>query len=106
MKELTVSEAQAARSEGIAQVAAGADPNWASDAYDFIAEYAKTHPDVFCDDLWEAGLEMPREPRALGPVMLKASRDGLISPSGNYRPSVHSKMGVKSVWKSNVYPTS
>jgi hypothetical protein len=50
-------------------------------------------------------IEAPHEPRALGAMMVQASRDGIISATdrtrNSLRPVCHSN--PKRVWKSNVW---
>ncbi len=99
---LTQAGAVERRETGLSRVERGADPEWLARAFEFIRTYCQTHHTVFCDDLWAAGLQPPREARALGPVMLRARREGLISHSGQYRPSVQSSMAPKPVWISLV----
>lgn len=102
---LLAAEADAARRRdaALAQVAAGADAAWTAQAWDTLVSYLQAHPTFFVDDLWEAGLVEPREARALGPVVLRAAREGLMRKSGVYRKSVRSNLTEKPVWTSLVY---
>lgn len=62
----------------------GANPEWMALAYAAVAVVADTLPLLTTDDVWRALDAVPEvqtpEPRALGPVMIKAVRDGLIEP--------------------------
>lgn len=89
---------------GMAQVEAGADPSWMTAAWLALLDYLRTHPTFFTDDFWrESGLEMPRELRAIGPLVRRAANAGLITKTGEYRPSVRSRMSANPVWHSTIY---
>ncbi len=103
MTEQLTLAAAAARDAGMAQVDQGTPEWWKTYADQFIEWYCRTHRTVFVDDLWDAGLQKPPSPRALGPRMQAASRAGWIRKSGEYRPSVRSNMTVKPVWDSLIY---
>jgi uracil-DNA glycosylase len=92
------------RDEALAMVADAADPSWASAAWDALMEYLRTHERFFVDDFWlETELERPRESRALGPIVLRAARQGFIVKSGEFRKSAASNMTEKPVWNSKLY---
>ncbi len=76
---------------------------WREYASEFVIQYLHDHAELFVDDLWDAGLEPPPSPRALGPVMLSLARAGLMRKSGEWRPSVRSRLGPKPVWLSQVH---
>lgn len=103
MKPITVEEARAKRDDGIRRADDNADEDWKEHAFLFLETYCREHETVFCDDLWAAGLEPPREGRALGAVMQRAARAGLMRRSGTYRKSVRSNMTPKPVWLSLVW---
>lgn len=103
---LVAAEKDAARRRDMAlvQVAAGADADWMAGAWDALVRYLETHPTFFVDDFWtETTLERPRESRALGPVVLKAAKKGLMSKSGDYRKSIASNLTEKPVWDSKIF---
>lgn len=92
------------RDEALERVADAADPDWMAAAWGALVEYLRVHPIFFVDDFWnETQLVRPRESRALGPVVLRAAREGLMKKSGAYRPSVASNMTAKPCWESLVY---
>lgn len=92
------------RDVALAQVADAADPSWMAAAWDALNEYLRTHETFFVDDFWnETKLERPKESRALGPVVLRAARDGLMKKSGQFRKSAASNMTEKPLWTSLVY---
>lgn len=90
------------RDEGMERAAAGAG-EWTEEAFAFVRSYLETHEELFCDDLWVAGLTEPPNAKALGPVFLRAVREGLMRKSGAYRPSVSSHRIPKPVWTSLIY---
>lgn len=89
----------------IDKTAAAAGADWCERADSVIRELASTRETFTADDVWLAGLEKPREGRALGGVMQSARRAGLIESTGRYQPSVipsyHAKPQV--VWRSKVF---
>jgi len=95
------------RDLALAQVADAADPSWASAAWDALVAYLRSHETFFGDDFWlETNLERPRESRALGPIVLRAARQGLMKKSGEFRPSAQSNMQSKPVWTSLVHSSN
>ena len=96
--------ARARRDEGMRQVEENADDEWVETAYDTLVDYLRGHAEFFVDDFWEAtDLEPPREARALGPVVLRASRRKLMRKSGRSRPSVRSNLSDKPIWESLIF---
>ncbi|MCB5179540.1 hypothetical protein [Streptomyces antimicrobicus] len=94
----TIAEAKAQRAAAIAQVDANADAAWKSYALGFIAELSGRMGEFTTDDLWDAGLVKPREPRALGPVMRRAAKRGLITTTGAFRASRYRNCAPLPVW--------
>ena len=82
----------------------GADDAWRDAATATIRRVAATTPEFTTDDVLEANpaLEDAREPRALGPMMLYAARDGLIEPTERYASSSRRQSNArhKRVWRS------
>lgn len=65
--------------EGQAKARRGADPAWLDAAYDAVLRTAELLAYFTSDDVWEfGGLERTEENRALGPVMTRARRNGII----------------------------
>ncbi len=60
---------------------------WAWKAASIIREVASKNPEFTTDDLWEAGLEAPEEPRALGSAMVKAAKNGAIVATDRMKAS-------------------
>lgn len=98
----TVEAAEERREAGMDLVAGATDPTWAEDAYDMICRYAEVHEFFFVDAWWtwagERGLDQPPSPRGLGPVVLRAARDGVIRKTGSYAPSTRSNLSPKPIW--------
>lgn len=95
------------RDAALVQVAGGADPDWMAKAWDALVEYLKTHQEWFADDFWaNTPLERPRESRALGPIVLRAAREGLMVKSGRFRKSSASNMTEKPIWVSQIHRTA
>ena len=97
--------ATVARDAGMAAVEEAADPDWMDEAWDALVNWLKTHDTFFVDDFWSGTqLSIPRESRALGPIVMRASRQGLMEKTGQFRPSVRSNMTEKPVWRSLLRP--
>lgn len=77
---------------------------WRAEALRVVEDLALTSSTFTADDVWEAGLEKPREGRALGAVMRQARSAGFLEPTDTYVPSRirsnHSK--PQRVWRSLV----
>jgi hypothetical protein len=93
-------DAQKTRDAAIAQVDANADDEWKRYALGFVAEVSGVLDDFTTDDLWDLGLIKPREPRALGPVMRRAAKRGLIATTGEFRKSRYRNCAPLPVWSS------
>lgn len=108
-----IAAARAARDRGMQQAADGLAA-WLIYAREYLLAYLREHPTMFTDDLW--GLEPPlREPpptvegkprrRALGPVVLKLVREGVIVKSGQVRPRTFGHAADGPVWRSLIFGT-
>lgn len=96
--------AKTGRAEGLERVDRAADPDWKDVAYDAVVRTAEQLPEFISDDVWTVGgLESTREDRALGPVFLRASRNGIARKTDRVRPSVRSHLSGKPVWRSLIY---
>lgn len=77
---------QAATAEALQRVEAAASPGWIASANDVVATLARARQPFTPDDVWDLlddrGVEPPREPRALGPVLKAAARAGTIRIEG------------------------
>lgn len=76
----------AATVEALERVERGTDPAWASAAEAVVAARARTGEPFTTDDVWfdlaAQGVEAPREPRALGPIVKRALLDRSIRQEG------------------------
>ena len=86
----------------------GANPDWLAAAHRGIKVLAHRRQYLTSDDLWIwlRELEIPiAEPRAMGSVMKKASRDALIAPTSQFmpsaRPACHRR--PQRIWRSLIY---
>lgn len=100
--------ARAAGREAQERVDAHAAPEWKERAKAAIELVARTREYVSADDLWEIGLDKPREPRALGPIFTWAAKRHLIEKTGDYQPSgqVSNHGRPSALWRSLVYRPS
>lgn len=85
------------------RAAAHADQAWLDEALEAVRRTCLRLEDFIGDDVWETGLSMPREARALGPVMMRAARLGYCVRTDRVRPSVRSHGSPKPVWKSRLF---
>ena len=81
-----------------------ADESWRIAAYAAVQRLARKQRDLTTDDVWDA---IPaefetHEPRALGPIMAMAARNGIIRKTGTWkettRPAAHQR--PVAVWAS------
>ena len=87
---------EAAKEEAITRVEAHASRAWLDEAWWALqAErlFAISHfiQSITTDEVWQAlhraGVHDPHEPRAMGPVMRRAVKEGLLRPTSTFRPS-------------------
>lgn len=104
----TLDEALNAQYRGIERSSDRAGAEWRIMATKFLHKYCTQNGDVFVDDLWNAGLEKPSSPRALGMVMKDAVKSGWLKEQtyGGFvlaKPSKNSNMQLKRVWRSEFF---
>jgi len=89
MTQLSLDRALRARDEGMGLVDAHADSEWRHVALGMVYECAAVNRTFTADDVWELIPEYvyTHEPRALGPIMVRAVKEGWIRASGNFQPS-------------------
>ena len=81
-----------------------ANKSWVDTAVTVGRAVASTMAEFTSDDIWNALDEAnrPREPRAMGPVMMRLQRAGVIRPTDRVKksalPQCHSR--PKRVWRS------
>jgi hypothetical protein len=104
--ELRPHSGEAERDGALERVDGGAPPDWKHVADKTLARLVLNLDEVTADDLWAAlqaeGVGMPHEPRALGPVFLRAAKAGLIVRTSMVRESVRpaTHRNPKRVWRS------
>lgn len=75
------------RDDGMERAARGAGDDWLDRAIETVYQVALQKPLFATDDIWAAGLEPPEEPRAMGPVMARAVKEGLCERTETTRIS-------------------
>jgi hypothetical protein len=73
-----------ARDAAMEQTEAAAAEKWKGEAWQLILRLSSDGGTFTTDDLWKHGLEMPKEPRALGPLMRRALGAKVCVKTGIY----------------------
>jgi hypothetical protein len=82
----------------------GADPDWKVAALAAVEKTCKELREFISDDVWRTGgLDLTRENRALGPVILTARRLGWCDKTGRYLSSTRSHLRPMPIWRSHLY---
>ena len=95
----------AARDRSIRQVDENAEPDWKDAAYDAVRETARRQPFGFIvDEVWKLipdDVAPPHELRAMGAIMRRAQRDGLIVPTDDFKLSarVTAHRNPRRIWR-------
>ena len=93
--------ARIATKEALRKVEEHADPTWKDDALEAVRTTCLSLSEFISDDVWSVGdLRRTREDRALGPVMMRAKKEGWCVKTDRFRPSVRSHLSGKPVWRS------
>lgn len=101
---LDIREAEKRRDAAIERAYVGAQPEWRTAASWAIYTVALQQPFLNGDEVWASGLPKPDEPRALGPMMTKAEKAGIIRYLGNRRSeSVTRHRGFQGNWQSLIF---
>lgn len=98
-------DGEAARDEGMERVDEAADDAWKARAYAVLIRVAVASAEFTSDDLWAAGLDHPTNSKALGPVMAKGARAGIMEKSGREKTTDQAtrQAGLARIWKSLIY---
>lgn len=95
--------AVARRDDGMARAERHAGRPWKERAIRAVRTYAERHEFFHVDEFWEwamaRGLPEGDSPRALGPVIKQAARDGYLDRTRVSAPSVRSNTTGKPVWR-------
>lgn len=91
------------KERAIARAGRHASDQWKEAAFEAVRAAALRHPDLTVDDVHPFLSEQTHDLRALGPVMLRAAREGVIERAkGEYRiserPETHAR--PLAVWRS------
>lgn len=92
--------------EGATRADDHAAPEWRDEAYAAVIRTARTLAEFTSDEVWTVGdLPQTRENRALGPVILRAQRAGVIEDTGRIRRTkqVKSHGSPARVWRSLIF---
>lgn len=104
-----VDEARARRDAALAELERLEDRGdpWPLTAYAWLIDYLLEHAELFGDDVWAAGLPAPEaaDGRALGPVVRRLAREGLIERIG-YRPRASGNLTPAPLWRSLIFQPS
>jgi len=103
MNQPTLFEAREARDKGMKQVEENASSEWKEMAWEWLVNYLEVNEEFFPDDVWAAGLPVPKELRAFGPLVLRAARAGYIVKSGKLRQRTRGHGTAAAVWASTIY---
>jgi hypothetical protein len=89
------------RDEGMERALRAAPADWKAVAWQAILDLTDAGSEFTSDAVWEKVGFSPPEPRALGPLLLRAQRAGMIRPSGERRSSERAvrHAGPVSVWE-------
>lgn len=105
--QLSLTDGIGARDEAVDRVERNADNEWKEAAYLACCLSAEMFPTLTSDDVWlRLALLFPQhsthERRAMGAVMRRAARDGIIAPTGEYTQSVRPQCHARpvAVWSS------
>lgn len=94
-----------AKQEAIERVDRNADKTWKDEAYRLIIDVARKNREFTTDDVWSAGLPNTHENRALGAVMMRVAKEGLIERAGHWkkatRVAAHDR--PMAVWTSRIF---
>lgn len=95
---------ESAREEAIRTVEKNADDAWKEAALNAVFLVANTQPRLISNDVFRF-VEVPREPRALGPVMRRAERIGWIEATDKFilSPAVTRHRAPVRIWRSKFF---
>ena len=99
----TPAEALKGQQEGLRQSTGRSGEEWLAYAKGFVRSYLLKNEKLFCDDVWEAGLERPASPRAFGAVMKHAKASRWMEEAGESRKSKQAHMAIRVVYRSLIW---
>jgi hypothetical protein len=97
--------AELAKQDALQRVEINADPLWRDVAYQCVVAVAQRTEEFHTDSVLSELAQYPvttHEPRALGPVMMRAARDNIIVPTNRFEKSaaVSRHCASKRIWRS------
>ncbi len=97
--------AENARDDGMERSEEHANSVWKIKAMLLIRQVCLANEEFTAEDVWAAGLESPREPRAIGPMLATATRKGWCEMTDRVRPSkmVSNHARPQAIRKSLIY---
>lgn len=99
---------QQAKERAIAAAEAHANEQWRETAFVCVWRVARGRRFLTTDHVWLELIEQPvatHEPRAIGAIMQRAMREGMVKPTFSYWPSKRARCHGRPVrvWESLVY---
>lgn len=97
------------RDEAMERADQHASPPWQAATTSAIRWVAERRPELTADPIWTMldawGVDMPHEPRALGPLMKAAARSGWIEHTGRWHRSVRPQNHRRwvAIWRSHLF---
>ena len=96
----TQAEALKGQQDGLQRSTSRSGEDWLNYAKEFLRVYLLDHEKLFCDDVWDSGLERPASPRAFGAAMKHAKKCGWMEEAGESRKSKQAHMAIRVVYRS------
>lgn len=105
MEQLTFTEVQARRDDGIQRAADHSGACWQDKALASVRNYAQTHREFLTEDArFDASqLDVPTDGRAWGQVMRRAVKLGWIVRTDRCKPARSSNLSPKPLWESMIF---
>jgi len=101
---MSLTEGEKERNRGMRRVSAGVSEEWKAEALTKLFYVACERAQFTADDVWDRGCAKPDEPRAMGPIFMRAKSLGWIVPTENFAASRYTTQHARPirVWKSLV----
>lgn len=91
--------------EGMSRVMKGANPEWVEAVSEIVRSLARSQETLTADDIFAQGISVEtNDNRALGPIMKRIQKEGLIEPTQTFIKSTRAELHATDirVWKSLV----
>lgn len=99
----SLSASKEARDEAVSRAGDAAEADgWMQIALEAIRDIAAVRDEFTADDVWQAGLEPPRESRALGAAFTRLQRDGVIEATAKFKTTARASRHAAPIriWRS------